>query len=306
MDYDVIILGGGPAGLAAATYAGRSRLKTVLVESNFSGGQIAITHMVENYPGFPEGISGPELSSKLEEQARKFGAEILMNQTVTAVELTGKVKKVHLGDQVITGKTVILATGASHRHLDCKGEHELSGKGVSYCATCDGAFFEELDIAMVGGGESALIEALYLTRFAEKVYLIHRRDQFRATAIVDERVRSNEKIELVLDSVVEEIEGDEMVEGVKVKNVKTGEIKELPVNGVFIAVGFIPNTELYKGQVDMNEQGYILAGDDCHTNLEGVFAAGDLRVKTLRQVVTAVSDGAVSAMEAENYIQNLA
>ena len=300
-NYDLVTIGGGPAGLTAAIYAGRGMLKTLVLEKLMMGGQATITHMIDNYPGFPEGITGPDLMEKFENQAKRFGAEFKF-ATVDKIILDGKMKVLQIGSEEIRAKTVIICTGAEPRRLDVPGETKLTGKGVSYCATCDGAFFRDAVIAVVGGGDSAVKEAIYLTKFASKVYVIHRRDELRAEKITIEQAFANEKIEFVWDSVVEEIIGKHGVESVKVKNVKDGSTKELKLEGVFIYVGMIPNTGFLKGFVELDEAGYIVADRDTHTDITGVFAAGDVRRKLSRQVATAVGDGATAAMAAEECI----
>ena len=299
--YDLVTIGGGPAGLTAAIYAGRGMLKTLVLEKLMMGGQATITHMIDNYPGFPDGITGPDLMEKFENQAKRFGAEFKF-ATVDKITLDGNIKVLKVADEEIRAKTVIICTGAEPRRLDVPGETKLTGKGVSYCATCDGAFFKEAVIAVVGGGDSAVKEAIYLTKFASKVYIIHRRDELRAEKITIEQAFANEKIEFVWDSVVEEITGKDAVESVNVKNVKDGSTKELKLEGVFIYVGMIPNTGFLKDFVKLDEAGYIVADRDTHTDMTGVFAAGDVRKKLSRQVATAVGDGATAAMAAEECI----
>ena len=299
--YDLVTIGGGPAGLTAAIYAGRGLLKTLVLEKLMMGGQATITHMIDNYPGFPDGITGPDLMEKFESQARRFGAEFRF-ATVDKITLDGNIKVLKVADGEIRAKTVLICTGAEPRRLDVPGETKLTGKGVSYCATCDGAFFREAVIAVVGGGDSAVKEAIYLTKFASKVYVIHRRDELRAEKITIEQAFANEKIEFIWDSVVEEIAGKHAVESVKVKNVKDGSTKELELEGVFIYVGMIPNTAFLKGFVELDEAGYVVADRDTHTDITGVFAAGDVRRKLSRQVATAVGDGATAAMAAEECI----
>ena len=299
--YDLVTIGGGPAGLTAAIYAGRGMLKTLVLEKLMMGGQATITHMIDNYPGFPDGITGPDLMERFENQAKRFGAEFRF-ATVDKITLDGNIKVLKVADGEIRAKTVLICTGAEPRRLDVPGETKLTGKGVSYCATCDGAFFREAVIAVVGGGDSAVKEAIYLTKFATKVYIIHRRDELRAEKITIEQAFANEKIEFVWDSVVEEITGKHAVESVKVKNVKDGSTKELKLEGVFIYVGMIPNTAFLKDFVKLDEAGYIVADRDTHTDVTGVFAAGDVRRKLSRQVATAVGDGATAAMAAEECI----
>lgn len=308
--YDVIVLGAGPAGLAAGLYAGRSRLDTLIIEKSQDGGQISITDSIENYPGqIVEGESGPSLIARMTEQAKKFGAERL-SDTINEVKLSGAVKQVICNGGTYEAKSVILATGASPRPIGCKGEDEFKGRGVSYCATCDAAFFEDFEVYVVGGGDSAVQEALYLTKFASKVTIIHRRDELRAAKSLQEKAFANPKVDFFWDSVVEEIGGDDMLQWMIVKNVKTGETRKVEAKeedglfGLFGFIGFLPKTSLFKGQIDMDKD-YIVTDDDMHTNIDGVFAAGDLRRKSLRQVVTAAADGAIAAMQAEKYLSNL-
>ncbi len=304
MIYDVVIIGGGPSGLSAAIYASRSRLKTLLIEKSGCGGQIAITDKLENYPGFEEGINGFDFAVKMEKQARTFGTEIIYGE-VLSIDANEELKKVILSGQSYVTKTIIIASGANFKKLNVKGEKEFIGAGVSYCATCDGPFFRNKEIAVVGGGDSALQEALYLTKFAEKVNLIHRRDQFRAAKILQERVLSSEKIKVILNSVVEEIQGSRSIESVKIKNVVSEETSQLPVSGVFIFAGWNPNTKfLPQTKISLSPSGYIITDDYMKTSLDGVFACGDVRKKLLRQVVTAAADGATAAIAAEHYLQS--
>lgn len=302
MIYDVIIIGGGPAGMSAAIYAARARLKTLIIEKAGCGGQIAITDHLENYPGFETGINGFELAVKMQTQATTFGSEITYGE-VLSVEVEGNIKRVVLQDKVFETKTIIIASGAAFKKLNVPGEEEFIGKGVSYCATCDGPFFRNKEIAVVGGGDSALQEALYLTKFASKVNLIHRRNEFRAAKILQEKVLENEKINVILDSVVEEICGTQMLESLKVKNVKTENISNLSVSGVFLFVGWQPNTKFLENSRINLDNGYIVTDENMKTNIDGVFACGDVRKKQLRQVVTAASDGAMSAISAQHYIE---
>ena len=302
MIYDVIIIGGGPAGMSAAIYAARARLKTLIIEKAGCGGQIAITDHLENYPGFETGINGFELAVKMQTQATTFGSEITYGE-VLSVEVEGNIKKVFLQDKVFETKTIIIASGAAFKKLNVPGEDEFIGKGVSYCATCDGPFFRNKEIAVVGGGDSALQEALYLTKFASKVNLIHRRNEFRAAKILQEKVLANEKINVILDSVVEEICGTQMLDSLKVKNVKTSSVINLAVNGVFLFVGWQPNTKFLENTKINLDSGYIVTDENMRTNIDGVFACGDVRKKQLRQVVTAASDGAISAISVQHYIE---
>jgi thioredoxin reductase (NADPH) len=305
--YDVIIIGAGPAGLAAGLYAGRSRLSTLLIEKGIDGGQIAITHEIENYPGqLVEEESGSTLIGRMTEQVKKFGVE-RVNDTIEKVELEGDLKKVSCLKGEYQGKTVIIATGALPRPIGCKNESEYVGKGVSYCATCDGNFFEELEVFVVGGGDAAVEEAIYLTKFARKVTIIHRRDELRAAKSIQEKAFANDKIEFFWDTVVEELHGDEILSAMTVKNVKTGETRLVEADeddGIFGVFGFIgtnPNSAVFEGMVTM-ENGYIKTDDEMRTNIPGVFAAGDVRVKSFRQVVTAAADGAIAAHQVEKYI----
>lgn len=310
MVYDVIILGAGPAGLTAGLYSGRARLSTLLIEKGQDGGQIAITNEIENYPGQQlEGESGPSLIARMTEQAKKFGVE-RVSDTVKSVELAGDIKRVHCAKGDYEAKTIILATGASSRRIGCKNEDQYIGKGISFCATCDADFFADFEVYVVGGGDAAVEEAMYLTKFARKVTIIHRRNELRAAKSIQEKAFKNDKLFFMWDTVVDEVGGDEILSKMVVKNTKTGELTTIEADeddgmfGLFGFIGLIPNTILYDGQIDM-ENGYILTDDDMHTNLPGVFAAGDLRKKSLRQVVTACADGAIAAMQAEKYIADL-
>ncbi len=300
--YEILIIGGGPAGLTAGIYGARSKRDTLIIEKLLPGGQAGLTDLVENYPGFPEGIEGPDLVKRMEEQAKKFGADILIDEIVD-LKLDGEEKEVVGRSGIYRAKTVIISGGAEPRKLGVPGEKEFTGKGVSYCATCDGAFFENQDIAVVGGGDTAVQEAIYLTQFARKVTIIHRRDKLRATKILQERAFKNEKIDFLWNSVVTEILGNKRVEKIKVKNVKTGEEKIIEKDGIFIYIGLIPNTEYLKGKIDLSPDGYIITDEEMKTNLPGVYAAGDVRKKSLRQIVTAVADGAQAAMSAVKYIE---
>ena len=303
--YDVIILGAGPAGLAAGLYAGRSRLNVLIIEKGQDGGQIAITDEIENYPGqIVEGESGPSLIARMTEQAEKFGAK-RVSDMIKEVELEGEVKVLKSEKNEYRGKNVIIATDAHARPIGCKGEGQFRGKGVSYCATCDANFFEDFEVYVVGGGDSAVEEAMYLTKFARKVTIIHRRDELRAAKSIQEKAFKNPKLFFMWDSVVEELEGDDILQAMYVKNVKTGEVTKVeadPEDGMFGLFGFIgtvPNTKIFEGVIDMDERGYIKTDADMHTNIPGVYAAGDVRVKSLRQVVTAVADGAIAAVQVE-------
>ena len=307
--YDVIILGGGPAGLTAGLYAGRSRLSTLIIEKGQDGGQIAITDEIENYPGqIVEGESGPSLIARMTEQAKKFGAE-RCSDVIKSVELGGDVKKLVGAKGEYQGKCVIIATGAFPKPIGCENEGKFTGKGISFCATCDAAFFEDFEVYVVGGGDSAVEEAMYLTKFARKVTIIHRRDELRAAKSIQEKAFANPKIAFMWDSVVTKVDGDELLSSMTVKNVKTGELTVVEADeddglfGLFGFIGYNPNSKLFEGMLDM-ENGYIKTDDNMHTNIPGVFAAGDIRVKSLRQVVTAAADGAIAAMQAEHYVSN--
>ena len=303
MIYDVIIIGGGPSGMTSAIYSSRARLKTLLIEKAGCGGQIAITDNIENYPGFEQGINGFELATKMQTQATNFGTEFIYGEAVS-FQLNDKIKKVILLDnKEYLAKTIIISSGASFKKLGIKGEQEFIGKGVSYCATCDGPFFRNKEIVVIGGGDSALQEAWYLTKFAVKVNLIHRRNEFRAAKILQEKVFKEQKINVIFDSVVEEISGKDVLEQVTLKNIKTNTISQLSVNGVFIFVGWTPNTNFLNNQLKLNKQGYIITDDKMNTSIEGVFACGDVREKTLRQVVTAAGDGAIAANSAQHYLE---
>ena len=300
--YEVIIIGGGPAGLTAGLYTSRSRLRTLLIESSIFGGQITTTELIENYPGFPQGITGAELGQLMEEQARRFGLE-MVNQEVLEVKLEGEKKVVRTHEADYDGEALIVSSGTEYRRLGIPGEEEFVGKGVSFCATCDGAFFQDSRIVVVGGGDSALTEALFLTKFAKEVTIIHRRDALRATKIYQERTFANPKIKFLWNSVMQEIKGDKMVQSILVRNVKTGEVKEFETEGVFLFVGIVPRTQFLKGSVQMDDGGYVLTNEDCETSVKGIFAAGDCRKKLLRQITTAVGDGATAAFAAEKYLE---
>lgn len=300
---DVIIIGGGPAGFTAALYTARARLDTLLIERAYYGGQMAITNEMENVPGF-ESVSGSEMADRMVRQAAKFGARMVM-EDVLEVRLDAPVKVVKTDKNTYEARTVILCMGASPRKLGLPNEQQLIGSGVSYCATCDGAFFKGMDVAVVGGGDTAAEDVLYLSRFCRRVYLIHRRDMLRAVRVLEDLIVNTCNVTILWDSVVEEILGDLNVTGLGVRNVKTGEKTVLGVSGVFIAIGYAPNTALVKGQVALTDYGYIKTDEKMQTNLDGVYAAGDIREKHLRQVVTAASDGADAAHSAEKYISKM-
>lgn len=301
--HDLIIVGGGPAGLNAVLYAARGGLDALLFEQLFSGGQIAKTQEIDNYIGFPNGVASFELAMNMETQAKNAGAQIQYDE-ILSMQLQGKIKTLTTAKKSYEAKAVILCMGAQPRTLGVEGEERLRGKGVSYCATCDGALYKEKDVAVVGGGDTALEDALFLARYCKKVFLIHRRDSFRGAKILSDKVLACPNVELILNSVTEKIEGDDKVEKILVRNAKTGDLKELAVSGVFIAVGTKPNTELVKGQIQL-EDGYVAAGEDTQTDCAGVFAAGDIRKKPLRQIITAASDGAVAVYSAMKYLDTV-
>jgi thioredoxin reductase (NADPH) len=301
--YDTIIIGGGPAGLSAGLYAARSKMDTLLIERAKFGGQTATTDELENYPGSIENCTGPELIERMRKQAEEFGTKFTKDE-ITEVDFSGKIKKLIGKKETYEAKTIIIATGAYPRLAGFTNELELRGKGVSYCATCDADFFTELDVAVVGGGDSALTESIYLTKFAESVTIIHRRDQFRGAKSIQDKVFSNPKITIIYDSVVEEAKGDEILEGLVLKNVKTGEKSDLRVDGCFVFVGYLPISVLFKGKIRLDESGYIITDEEMRTDIPGVFAAGDVRQKSLRQVITAAADGAIAATNAEHFIEN--
>jgi len=303
MNYDCIIIGGGPAGLTAGIYASRARLKTLLIESYSVACQAVTTDHIENYPGFPDGVNGFELIEKFKKQAEKFGVEFIAGE-VKAIKENKSAWEILTDDLSYTGRAVIIASGARSKRLDIPGEDKFRGKGVSYCATCDGALFKNKEVVVAGGGDTALEEAIFLTRFAKKVSVIHRRNALRGTKILQERAFSNKKIEFVWDSVISEILGDARVSAVKVKNVKTGAVKDLSCDGVFIFVGYTPNTAFLKDLLTLDESGYIIADVNSLTSKAGIFACGDCCKKLLRQVVTAAGDGAVAAFSCQHYLES--
>lgn len=304
--YDVVIIGAGPAGLTAAIYTSRARLKTLLIESSTTPGQAVITSDIENYPGFPEELTGFDLIDRFKKQAKKFGTEFKIDNVKSIKE--DKAKKswqISQEARTIDSLSVIVATGARPRKLDIPGEDKFRGKGVSYCAVCDAAFFREKNIAVVGGGDTAVEEALFLTKFANKVTLIHRRDKLRATKILEERASANKKIEFIWNSRVEEIKGGDKVESLKITNLKDKKEKDFSCEGVFIFVGYVPNTDFLKGILKLDKEGYVITDDDMRTAKKGIFAAGDVRRKLLRQVVTASGDGATAAFASRMYVEGL-
>ncbi|AKS31619.1 thioredoxin-disulfide reductase [Mycolicibacterium goodii] len=300
--HDVIIIGSGPAGYTAAIYAARAQLKPLVFEGTQFGGALMTTTEVENYPGFREGITGPELMDQMREQALRFGADLRM-EDVDAVSLDGPVKTVVVGDETHQARAVILAMGAAARHLGVPGEEALLGMGVSTCATCDGFFFRDQDIVVVGGGDSAMEEATFLTRFARSVTLIHRRDEFRASKIMLERARANEKIAFLTNTEITQIEGDPKVTGVRLRDTVTGEESKLDVTGVFVAIGHDPRSGLVRGQVELDDEGYVqVKGRTTYTSVDGVFAAGDLVDHTYRQAITAAGSGCAASIDAERWL----
>jgi thioredoxin reductase (NADPH) len=300
----LIIVGAGPAGLTAGLYAARARLKTVVLERLAPGGQIINTHWVENYPGFPEGISGFDLIDRMKRQAENFGLEI-RSQAVIGLDFSAERKIIITDRGPLEARAVILTTGAVPLKLGIDGETRLTGRGISYCATCDGPFYRDQEVAVIGAGDTALEEGLFLTRFASKVHLIHRRDKLRAIQLLQDRVKEEEKIHLILNTVADRIVGEQGVEGLDLTNVKTAETFHLPVQGVFVFIGYSPNNELLKGVLDLDDAGFVVTNRDMESSVPGVFAAGDIRAKLLRQVSTAVGEGATAAVAAERYLEGL-
>jgi len=302
--YDIAIIGSGTAGLAAAIYAARASLKTVVLAGDAWGGQIATTNDVENFPGFDEGIDGPELTARMGKQAERFGAEIVwdyieeLDTPGPPFQLTGRLGK-------YSAKSVVVATGASPRTLGIPGEEKFWGRGVSTCATCDGAFFKDMPVALVGGGDSAIQEGIYLTRFASKIYVIHRRDQLRAGPYLAQKALEEDKFEFLWDSIAEEVVGNDTVEGVRVRNLKSGDTDTLAVDGFFIFIGHDPNTEIFKGKLDMNDSGYIFTDARMHTNIDGIFVAGEAQDDYFRQAITSAGEGTKAAMEAIKFVEGV-
>ncbi|MDP3790331.1 MAG: thioredoxin-disulfide reductase [Candidatus Omnitrophota bacterium] len=306
--YDVVIIGGGPAGLTAGIYSARARMKVLLLEKMICGGQVLTADLIENFPGFPSGTKGPELAGLMLKQAEAVGLKI-STRDVKKITLKKKEKDPFIietaeGD-VFKALSVIISTGANWNTLGVPGEEKLKGRGVSYCATCDGPLFKNRDVIVVGGGDTALGEAIFLTRFANKVTVVHRRDKLRATRIIQERALANKKIELYMDSVVIGITGDTRVEGIKVKNVSTNEEKTIKADGVFVLIGLSPNSSIFKGLLKLDEKGYVLSDEDLRTSVDGVFACGDVRKRPLRQIVTAAGEGATAAVSAGQYVERL-
>jgi thioredoxin reductase (NADPH) len=306
--YDVIIIGGGAAGLTAGIYLARARMDALLIEKMSPGGRAILTETIENYPGFPHGIAGPELMQKIEEQAVRFGLKIESGEVIQVEikeEKQDKIKIVKTDNQEYKALAIILASGAEARKLGVPGEEKLRGRGISYCATCDAPFFQNQKVVVVGGGDTALEESLYLTKFAREITIIHRRDRLRATKILQERIFSNKKINIAWDSIVIKILGQEKVEGVLIKNIKTGQERGIFSQGVFMFVGDLPNTKFLEGVIKLDDRGYIVTDDNMMSSHEGIYACGDVRKKILRQVVTACGEGATAAFAAEKYIEEL-
>ena len=301
--HKVVIVGTGPAGLTAAIYAARANLSPLVIQGPQPGGQLITTTDVENYPGFPDGIMGPDMMQKFEAQAERFGADLQWGM-VTSVDFSERPFKLVVDEETpILAETVIISTGASAKYLGLENESRLLGKGVSACATCDGAFFREQELAIVGGGDTAMEEALFLTRFASKVYVIHRRDEFRASQIMQDRVKNHEKIEILWNTVVEDVLGDDLVDGIVIRDVNSDEARTLPVTGFFVAIGHKPNTEIFADWLDQDETGYILTQPDTtYTNVEGVFACGDAQDHVYRQAITAAGTGCMAAIDAERWL----
>ena len=300
--YDVVVLGGGPAGYTAALYAARAGLTSIVLEKMMPGGQVAITSMVDNYPGFDEGIDGFTLGDKMKRGAERFGVASMMAEA-KSVQLTGDVKSVETAQGTIQGKTMVIATGASHRKLGLPQEEKLTGRGVSYCATCDGMFYRNKTVAIVGGGNTAVEDALHLARLCRQVILIHRRDTLRASKVYHDAILNAPNVSFHWDSVVEDILGEDKVTAVQVKNLKTGDVTDVPVDGIFVAIGRTPETGFLQGQLTLDDAGYIIADETTRTDIAGVYAVGDVRIKAVRQIVTAVADGAVAIHYAEEYLR---
>jgi thioredoxin reductase (NADPH) len=302
--YDMVILGGGPGGYTAALYAARSGLRTVVLEKLSAGGQMALTTQIDNYPGFPEGVDGFELGEKMRQGAERFGAETVYGE-VTALELTGNPKRVETSEGIFYAKTVVLATGASPRELGIPGEQEYTGRGVNYCAHCDGMFYKGKTVVVAGGGNSAAADALLLSRICKKVIVVHRRDTLRATKVYHEPLSKAENVEFLWNSQVSGIRADSRLRSLEITNLATGEVTQLEVDGLFVSIGRKPATALVAGQLVLDEGGYVVADETTRTNIAGVFAVGDVRTKALRQIVTAVADGAAAAHFAEEYIRSV-
>ena len=303
--YDILILGGGGAGLTAALYTSRAKLSTLLLEKLTPGGQIALTDLVENYPGFPEGITGGEISQRMEDQAKRYGTEVLYEEVTQIEKGKGHFKvKVSSGGE-FQGRAVIVATGASYRNLGVSKERELTGHGVSYCATCDGAFFKEKELVVVGGGDSAMQEGLFLTRFATRITVVHRRDKLRASPLLQERASQHPKMKFIWDTVVTEIIGEKKVEAVRLKNLKTEKVQDFKTDGVFVFIGHDPNTGFLKGLVEFDEKGYVRTNDELRTSVPGIFACGEVRAGAVKQLVSCCGEGCEAALAAQAYLESL-
>jgi thioredoxin reductase (NADPH) len=300
-DYDIVILGSGPAGLTAAIYAARALVKTLVIGGTVSGGQLMLTSDVENFPGFASGIQGPDLMMEMRKQAEHFGAEVI-DENVESVDFKQKPKRIVFGNRSVTASAVIIATGSSAKWLGVPSEQKLRGRGVSSCATCDGYFFRNKRVAVVGGGDTAVEEALFLTKYATEVVVIHRRDKLRASKIMQRRAFSNPKIRFLWDSVVDDVLGQNKVEGLKIRNLKTGELSMLSCDGVFVAIGFQPNTAVFQGQIELDEKGYIVVRNNTESNADGVFVAGDVHDYKYRQAITAAGEGCKAASDALSYL----
>jgi thioredoxin reductase (NADPH) len=302
VDYDILIIGSGPAGLTSAIYAGRALVKTLVLGGRLAGGQLMLTSGVENFPGFSEGVQGPDLMMEMRKQAERFGAKII-DEDVESVDFTSSPIRAFVGESTYTAKAIIIATGSSAKWLGLPSEVKLRGRGVSSCATCDGYFFRDKRVVVVGGGDTALEESLFLTKYASEIMLVHRRDKFRASKIMQSRVTSNPKIKLILNSVVEEVLGTNKVEGVRIRNVKMNEQSIVPCDGVFVAIGFQPNTRMFEGQIELDEKGYAIVKGETESSVQGVFVAGDVRDYRYRQAVTAAGEGCKAAMDALAYLE---
>ncbi len=303
--YDVLIVGGGGAGLTAALYTSRAKLSTVLLEKLTPGGQIALTDLVENYPGFPEGVTGTEISQRMEEQAKRYGTEVIYDEVTALEKKNGNFVVKRDGGEPLEAKSLIVASGASYRNLGVPGERELTGKGVSYCATCDGAFFKEKELVIVGGGDSAMQEGLFLTRFATKITVVHRRDKLRASPILQERAVKHPKIKFIWNTVVTEVLGEKKVERVKLKNVESGKVEDFKTDGIFVFIGHDPNTGFLKGVVTLDEKGYVKADDKLQTSVPGIFVCGEVRAGAVKQLVSCCGEGCEAALAAQDYLEHL-
>jgi thioredoxin reductase (NADPH) len=302
--YDVLIIGGGGAGLTAALYTSRAKLSTLLLEKLTPGGQIALTDLVENYPGFPEGVTGTEISQRMEEQAKRYGTEVVYDEVTGIEKKDGRFLVHRNGGEVLETRSVIVASGASYRNLGVPGERALTGKGVSYCATCDGAFFKEKELVIVGGGDSAMQEGLFLTRFATKLTVIHRRDKLRASPILQERALQHPKIKFIWNTVVTEVAGEKKVERVKLKQVETGAVQDFKTDGVFVFIGHDPNTGFLKGLVELDEKGYVKSGKNLETSVPGIFVCGEVRAGAVKQLVSCCGEGCEAALACQEYLEN--